>query len=66
MIGTEDDNLRLKPGSPCINAGDNSAIPVDEFDLDDDGDSNEPTPFDIDGKPRILNGTVDVGAYERG
>ena len=26
MVGTEDDNLRLLPDSPCIDAGDNSAI----------------------------------------
>jgi len=65
-IGTEDDNLRLKAGSPCINAGDNAAVPADALDLDNDGDTDEPIPFDIEGKPRILNGTVDVGAYESG
>jgi hypothetical protein len=27
LLGTEDDNLRLLPGSPCIDAGDNSAVP---------------------------------------
>jgi WD40 repeat protein len=63
-VGTEDDDLKLKPGSPCINAGDNSAIPVDEFDLDDDGDTEELIPFDIDGKRRIQGSTVDIGAYE--
>ena len=66
LIGTEDDNLRLKPGSPCINAGDNAALPTDKLDLDSDGDPNEPIPFDFEGKPRILNGTVDIGAYESG
>ncbi|GAF87033.1 unnamed protein product, partial [marine sediment metagenome] len=65
-IGTEDDNLRLKPGSPCINAGDNAALPTDKLDFDSDVDPNEPIPFDIDGKPRILNGIVDIGAYESG
>jgi hypothetical protein len=58
--------LRLKPGSPCINAGDNAAVPADTLDLDNDGDTDEPIPFDIEGKPRILNGTVDLGAYESG
>ena len=66
VIGTEDDNLRLKPGSPCINAGDNAALPTDKLDLDSDVDPNEPIPFDIEGKPRILNGIVDIGAYESG
>lgn len=65
-IGTEDDNLRLRPGSPCINAGDNTAVPVDTLDLDGDGDTDELIPFDIEGKSRILNGTVDIGAYESG
>lgn len=52
IVGTEDDNLRLKAGSPCINAGDNSV--VDLYDTD------------LDGNPRIINGTVDMGAYEFG
>jgi hypothetical protein len=51
IIGTEDDNLRLLPDSPCINKGDNTAVP--------------PTVLtDLDGNPRIVNGTVDMGAYE--
>jgi len=64
--GTEDDNLRLKSASPCINAGDNKAVGVDASDLDADGDANEPVPFDFEGKSRILNGTVDIGAFESG
>ncbi|MCL2104177.1 MAG: hypothetical protein FWH21_03875 [Kiritimatiellaeota bacterium] len=49
------DNLRLSPGSPCIDSGDNSAV-VGIL-------------FDLDGNARILNGgvnglTVDMGAYE--
>ena len=64
--GTLDDNLRLDLTSPCRNAGDNSALGPDTADLDKDGDVNEPIPFDIEGKPRILNGVVDLGAYESG
>jgi hypothetical protein len=51
VIGTKDDNLRLLPESPCIDAGDNSAIPF---------------VVDLDGNPRIVNGKMDMGAYESG
>jgi len=73
---TEDDNLRLKPRSPCIDASDNSALPDDIFDLDNDGVTTEPLPVDLDYNPRFVddpdtedtgNGTnyiVDMGAYE--
>ena len=76
VSGTEDDNLRLAAGSPCVDAGDNAAVPADAFDLDGDGNTTEPTPIDLDGNPRFLddpstsnsgNGTcpiVDMGPYE--
>jgi len=51
VFGTEDDNLRLLGGSPCINAGDNSAVPPSVV-------------TDLDGNPRIINSIVDMGAYE--
>jgi predicted outer membrane repeat protein len=69
-------DLHLAQGSPCIDAGDNTAVPPDEFDLDADGDTTEPLPFDLDGNPRFVddlatpdtgNGDppiVDMGAYE--
>jgi hypothetical protein len=45
------DNFRLSFGSPCIDAGDNDAIPPEiELDLDDE--------------PRIQGDIVDMGAYE--
>jgi len=49
FIGGED--YHLQPTSPCIDAGSNAALP-----------SRITT--DLDGKPRIVNGTVDMGAYE--
>jgi hypothetical protein len=45
------DNLRLSEGSPCVNAGDNYAIPPG-------------INTDLDGNPRIYGGVVDMGAYE--
>jgi hypothetical protein len=51
MIGTEDDNLRLLPDSPCVDKGDSTAVPPSVL-------------TDLDGNPRIVNVTVDMGAYE--
>jgi len=43
-------DYHLRPGSPCIDAGDNGApsLPLN----------------DADGEPRIVNGVVDMGAFE--
>ncbi len=74
--GTLDDDLRLLATSPCIDAADNTAVPPDETDLDGDGDTDEPIPFDVDGNPRFIDDPwspdtgagdcpmVDMGAYE--
>lgn len=42
-------NMRLRPDSPCINAGNNAYVA---------------TATDLDGSPRISGGVVDIGAYE--
>lgn len=74
--GTQDDDLRLSPCSPAIDAGDNTGVSADTLDLDDDGDADEPIPIDFDHNPRFVddawtqdtgNGAppvVDMGAYE--
>lgn len=66
IAGTLDDDLRLMPNSPAIDAGDNALLPDDTSDVDGDGDTTETTPLDLDDTPRIKNGTVDMGAYEAG
>ena len=66
----EDNDYRLLPGSPCIDAGDSNSVPADSFDLDSDSNTVESIPFDLDGDTRIKDGdcnsnpTVDMGAYE--
>jgi MBG domain (YGX type) len=64
ITGTLDDDLRPQFGSPAIDAGNDTFIPADATDEDGDGDRAEAVPFDLDGKPRVVNGTVDLGAYE--
>jgi uncharacterized repeat protein (TIGR01451 family) len=46
-----DGDYRLKPDSPCINAGDPNYVP-------------EPNETELDGNPRIIGGRIDMGAYE--
>ena len=62
--GTVDDDLRLAAGSPCVNAGDDAALPTDDLDLDGDEDTDEPLPLDPDLTDRIKGCRVDVGAFE--
>lgn len=51
ILGTVDDNLRLAPGSVCIDSG--STV------------TNPPLPAkDMDGEDRIIDGIVDMGPYE--
>lgn len=64
LPGTEDDDLRLGPDSPCIDAASTAALPRDLADLDTDGDTLEPLPLDRAGAERVVGGAVDMGAYE--
>lgn len=63
LFGTGDDNVRLGD-TGCIDAG-AAKVPPDVADLDEDGDTSEAIPVDLDGRPRAI-GTMDMGAYERG
>src|SRR6185295_5246363 len=42
-------NFHLQPGSPCIDTG---------------SDTYSTGSTDLDGNPRVVNGTIDMGAYE--
>jgi len=57
-------DYHLQASSPAIDVGDNAALPKDVADLDEDSDVSEQIPFDLDGKSRIVNSIVDMGAYE--
>ncbi len=76
---TADDDygdLRLQGRSPCVDAGDNAAVPSDVLDADADAETGEPLPFDRAGHTRFVDApavtdtgrgpspVVDLGAYE--
>ncbi|MGD8451194.1 MAG: right-handed parallel beta-helix repeat-containing protein [Phycisphaerae bacterium] len=59
-------DYRISRESPCIDAANNHALPPDAFDLDDDGDTEEPIPLDLAGHPRLFDdpNTQDSGLGE--
>lgn len=64
VIGTADDNLRLRELSPCRDAGSSAFVPTDAWDLDRDGDTSESLPIDLDWSAREVYSSVDMGAFE--
>ena len=73
------DDLHLNYKSPCIDAGRTELFFLDQTDVDNDSDTNEWVPIDIDGDPRFSNAlhkadqpdktypsllSIDMGAYE--
>ena len=80
--GTLSENLRLDFGSPCLDAGNNTLVPADTLDVDDDTNTTERTPLDRNGHKRFKDDLsaantgvddlpdypyiVDMGAFERG
>ena len=63
---TADDGLRLTVGGPAIGIGRSQFLPLDNFDLDQDGNIAEITPVDNAGFARVQDGFLDLGAYELG
>ncbi len=51
FVGPDVNDYHLLPGSPCINAGDPNYVA-------------EPNETDLDGNPRVIDGRIDMGAYE--
>jgi len=49
FVAPQNDDYHLLPTSPCMDAGDNAAVNLTT---------------DVDGNARIVNGIVDMGAYE--
>jgi len=71
FVNAASGDLRLlSDASPCVDAGDNSALPADTTDLDNDGNTVEAIPIDLYGNPRVFDGDengsaiVDMGSYE--
>ncbi|MFC1761006.1 choice-of-anchor Q domain-containing protein, partial [Planctomycetota bacterium] len=64
VLGTLDDQLHLRPTSPCIDRGDSNYLGKDLADMNQDEDANEPTPFDLRGFTRVFGPAVDIGACE--
>ncbi len=76
IMGTVDDDLRLRPISPLIDAGNEAALPPDSADLDDDANVAETLPLDLDNEMRVVDdpatpnsgasgdSDIDIGAYE--
>ncbi len=74
--GNSDDNFRLNSFSPCIDVGNNTFVPSDTYDLDNNFNVFEKWAADIDGNPRFVDvpwaanlgvgpgAIIDRGAFE--
>jgi hypothetical protein len=60
--GTLDDDLRLRAGSPGIDAGGSAGLDV--ADVDDDGVTSEAVALDVDGSARTYGASTDAGSSE--
>lgn len=78
FVAPQLDDVRLNSGSPAIDSGSNALIARDVLDVDGDGNTQEPIPFDLASESRVFDHiptpdsapvagvTVDRGANEAG
>ena len=71
VFGTKDDDYHLRADSPAIDVGDSGILPIDVWDLDEDGNTREALPIDFEGRIRVHafsggEAIVDIGPYEAG
>ena len=55
LTGTGDEDFRSTRCSEGIDQGDQTLLPADRADIDEDGDTSEPIPFDLLGNPRVID-----------
>lgn len=78
FVDAAGDDYHLAPGSRCIDAGDNTALPDDTLELEGECPTATPVSLDLDNEPRFVDDplttdtgnqdpfhpVVDIGAYE--
>ena len=64
FIGTGSHSYDITEYSPCKDVGNNADLPADIGDLDWDGNTTETLPLDLGLVNRVIQLTVDMGAYE--
>ena len=64
FVDQENGDFHLQAGSPCIDAGDNSVLPEDIADMDNDDNTTEDIPYDFEGDNRRIDdpSVVDTGS----
>lgn len=63
MLSPLGGNFSLNCNAAARGYGNSGALPADVWDMDRDGDTAEPIPYDFNGNERV-QGTLNAGAYE--
>ncbi|MCA9296451.1 MAG: hypothetical protein KC983_08035, partial [Phycisphaerales bacterium] len=68
LVNVLENNLHVLAGSPAIDAGDTTRIGTDFFDADQDNNTTEPIPADLDDHLRVFDdqATIDTGVPAAG